>query len=288
MTSGDNVTSATIKLFLPNGDAKGLRTAEISNWTGKAVAAPRTELDDLLAREELDKAGVYILTGTDPQTNSPLAYIGEAEVIRDRLKQHKTKEFWVSAIVFISKDDNLNKAHVRYLESRLLAEAALIKRFALDQNQAGGSKLAESERAEMEVFLTHIRQLLPVLGSDLLSPIIRPTLQGPQGGVLFCRIKTAEARGQRSANGFVVLQGSTAVLEDRRSAENYPYVVARRKELIADGTLAAKDGVLIFTKDTEFSSPSAAAAVVHGGSANGLIAWRTGDGKTLKQLDELT
>src|SRR5580658_8183538 len=104
------MTSATIKLFLPLGDAKSLRTAEISNWTGKAVAAPRTELEELLAREELDKAGVYILTGSDPQTNAPLAYIGEAENVRDRLRQHKKEEFWVSALVFVSKDENPTKA----------------------------------------------------------------------------------------------------------------------------------------------------------------------------------
>lgn len=87
-------TSATVKLFLPRGAARSLRTAEISNWTGKDIAAPRTELDELLEREELEKAGVYLLIGNDPQTNAPRAYIGEAEVIRDRLKQHKTKEFW--------------------------------------------------------------------------------------------------------------------------------------------------------------------------------------------------
>jgi hypothetical protein len=87
------MASATIKLFLPRGDAKSLRTAEISNWSGKAVAAPRTELDELLAREELEKAGVYILIGTDPVSNSPHAYIGEAEIIRERLKQHKAKEW---------------------------------------------------------------------------------------------------------------------------------------------------------------------------------------------------
>ena len=129
-----DMTSATIKLFLPHGDARSLRTAEISNWTGKAVAAPRIELDELLLREELDKAGVYILTGADPHSGLPLAYIGEAEVIRERLKQHKTKEFWISAIVFVSKDENLTKAHVRYLESKLLEEAAQAGRFTLDQN----------------------------------------------------------------------------------------------------------------------------------------------------------
>ena len=280
------MTSATIKLFLPRGDAKSLRTAEISNWTGKAVAAPRTELDELLAREELEKAGVYILIGSDPLTNAARAYIGEAEVIRDRLKQHKTKEFWVSAIVFVSKDENLTKAHVRYLESRLLTEAAQIGRFTLEQNQAGGSKLPESDREDMEVFLARIRQLLPVLGSDILAPITQSTAKAQPGGVLFCRIKGAEARGQRTANGFVIFHGSTAVLEERPSAESYPYVVAQRNQLITDGTLIEKDDFLVFTKDAEFSSPSAAAVAIHGGSANGLTAWKTKDGKSLKQLDE--
>ena len=280
------MTSATIKLFLPRGDAKSLRTAEISNWTGKAVAAPRTELDELLAREELEKAGVYILIGSDPLTNAARAYIGEAEVIRDRLKQHKTKEFWVSAIVFVSKDENLTKAHVRYLESRLLTEAAQIGRFMLEQNQAGGSKLPESDREDMEVFLARIRQLLPVLGSDILAPITQPAAKAQPGGVLFCRIKGAEARGQRTANGFVIFHGSTAVLEERPSAESYPYVIAQRNQLITDGTLIEKDVFLVFTKDAEFSSPSAAAVVIHGGSANGLTAWKTKDGKSLKQLDE--
>lgn len=280
------MASATIKLFLPLGDAKSLRTAEISNWTGKAVAAPRTELDELLAREELEKAGVYILLGSDPLTNAARAYIGEAEVIRERLKQHKTKEFWVSAIVFVSKDENLTKAHVRFLESRLLAEASQVGRFVLEQNQAGGSRLPESDREDMEVFLAHIRQLLPVLGSDILAPIAQPIGKSQPGGVLHCRIKGAEARGQRTPNGFVVLQGSTAVLEERPSAESYPYVLVQRKQLVADGTLIEKDGYLIFTRDAEFSSPSAAAVVIHGGSANGLTAWKTVDGKSLKHLDE--
>jgi hypothetical protein len=281
------MTSATIKLFLPRGDAKSLRTAEISNWTGKAIAAPRTELDELLQREELDKAGVYILSGSDPMSGSPRAYIGEAEVIRERLKQHKTKEFWISAIVFMSKDENLTKAHVRHLENRLLTEAAQVGRCILEQNQAGGSKLPEPDREDMEVFLFHIRQLLPVLGSDLLIPIGQPTAKQQSGGVLFCRMKGAEAGGRRTPDGFVVLRGSTAVLQERESAKKYPYVLTLRNQLIANGTLVKNDRFYEFTKDTEFSSPSAAAAVIEGGSANGLIEWRTEDGRVLKELDEL-
>jgi hypothetical protein len=280
------MTTATIKLFLPRGDAKSLRTAEISNWTGKAIAAPRTELDELLQREELDKAGVYILSGSDPLSGSPRAYVGEAEVIRERLKQHKTKEFWISAIVFVSKDENLTKAHVRYLENRLLTEAAQVGRCTLEQNQAGGSKLPESDREDMEVFLSHIRQLLPVLGSDLLIPIAQPAAKQQSGGILFCRMKGAEGRGRRTPDGFVVFRGSTAVLQERESAKKYPYVLTLRNQLIDNGTLIKNDGFYEFTKDAEFSSPSAAAAVIEGGSANGLIEWRTDDGRVLKELDE--
>jgi hypothetical protein len=280
------MNSATIKLFLPRGEAKSLRTAEISNWTGKAIAAPRTELDDLLQREELDKAGIYILSGTDPLSGLPRSYIGEAEIIRERLKQHKTKEFWVSVIVFVSKDENLTKAHVRYLESRLLTEASQVGRFTIEQNQAGGSKLPESDREDMEVFLSRIRQLLPVLGSDLLIPVAQPAAKQQSGGTLFCRMKGAEGRGHRTPDGFVVLKGSTAVLQERESAKNWPAVIAKRQELIANGTLIQKDGFYEFTRDVEFSSPSAAAAAIEGGSANGLIEWRTKDGRVLKDLDE--
>ena len=117
------MTSATIKLFLPYGDAKRLRVGEVSNWTGKALAAPRTELDDLLFREEAESAGIYFLFGSDPESGDALAYVGEAEVIRDRLRQHKAKDFWNALVVFVSKDENLTKAHIRYLENRLLQEA---------------------------------------------------------------------------------------------------------------------------------------------------------------------
>lgn len=276
--------SATIKLFLPRGDAKSLRTAEIINWTGWAVAAPRTELDELLQREELNKSGVYILSGTDPLSGSPRAYIGEAEVIRERLKQHKTKDFWISAIVFVSKDENLTKGHVRYLEGRLIDEAKQIGRFTLENGQSSGSKLPESDRADMEVFLSRIRQLLPVLGSELLVPTAQLATNKQAGGPLVCLIKGARAFGQHTRDGFVIFKDSTAVLKERPKCQ--PNLVEQRKKLVADGTLVQQAGFYVFTKDTEFSSPSAAASVVHGGGANGLTEWRTEHEKSLIRLDD--
>ncbi len=279
------MNSATIKLFLPFGDPNRLRTAEISNWSGKAVAAPRTDLEDVLKREEAEKAGVYLLLGTDPETGKPAVYVGEAEVVRDRLKQHKEKEFWVSVVFYVSKDENLTKAHVRYLEGRLIDEAGKVGRYALQNSQSGGSKLPESDREDMEVFLSRIRQLLPVLGSDVLLAIGRVDQQ-QKASPLICKIKGATGRGLRTANGFVVFKGSTAVEQERPSAEKqYPFVVTLRKKLLAEGTLVARDGLLVFIKDVEFTSPSTAAAVIHGGSANGLICWKDATGRTLKEIE---
>lgn len=86
-------------------------------------------------------------------------------------------------------------------------------------------------------------------------------------------------------NGFVVFKGSTAVLQDRPSAEKYPYVLNLRHRLIEEGALKEENGLFVFMKDLEFTSPSAAAAVIHGGSANGLTAWKDDNGNTLKEIE---
>ena len=281
------MSSATIKLFLPLGDPRRLRTAEISNWSGKAVAAPRTDLDALLSREELDKPGVYLLSGTDPDTGEQLCYIGEAEVIRDRIRLHKSKDFWVQVVVFVSKDENLTKSHIRYLEGRLISAAEDAERATLANAQASGSKLPESDREDMEVFLQKVHQLLPVLGSDVLTPIPKSTdPTGMSSEHLTCEIKGRVAHGRRTEVGFVVFKGSQAVLENRPSApKRHPFVLVLRQNLVDGGALVKKGDHFVFTRDAEFSSPSAAAAVVHGGGANGLTAWRNAKGQTLKKLE---
>lgn len=136
------MATATIKLFLAQADAKRLRTAEISNWTGKAVAGPRLELEDLLARDEAYKPGVYFLTGTDPDSGKDTVYIGEAEIVRERIKTHLDKDSWNSIVFVISKDENLTKAHIRYLEGRLIEQAQEAGRArVLNSNSAGQNSL---------------------------------------------------------------------------------------------------------------------------------------------------
>ncbi len=279
------MTTATIRLFLVHGDPKRLRVAELSNWTGKAVSAPRTEFEGVLARDECDKSGIYLLTGNDPESGKPAIYIGEAECIRDRVKNHNDKDFWNQITFFVSKDENLTKAHIRYLEGKLLEQAKSAGRAVVTNNQASGSRLPESDRAEMEVFLEKVNQLLPVLGIDLLVPMAGSTADGSTSKLLYCDIKGLKATGFRSANGFLVKKSSEAVASERPSSVKWPWTRNLRQKLKDDGVLVVKGDRLVFAKDFEFASPSAAAAVVRGGHANGLTAWRDAHGTTLKELE---
>ena len=279
--------SATIKIFLAHGDPKRLRTAELSNWTGKAVAGPRSEFDSIIKREEALNAGVYFLTGSDPETGKSNLYIGEAESIRDRIKSHLGKDFWNQVIFFTSKDENLTKAHIRYLEGRLIEEAKKSDRAQLQNSQASGAKLPESDREDMEVFLEKMQQLLPALGVEALVPKAALKKDEIDKELLVCEIKGLKAKGYLTPNGMVVLSGSQAVLTERDSTQKYPWVVALRQKHKDAGLLVQENDHLTFTQDVEFSSPSAAAAVVHGGPANGLISWKDKHGKTLKEMESL-
>jgi hypothetical protein len=281
------MSSATIKIFLVHGDPKRLRTAEISNWTGKAIAGPRSEFEGVIGREESGSSGVYFLTGNDPESGKPSLYVGEAENIKERIKTHLAKDSWNQIVYFVSKDENLTKAHIRYLEGKLIEQARQANRALIMNGQSSGSKLPESDREDMEVFLGKIYQLLPVLGVELLVTVAGKATTDTEKEMLYCEIKGLKARGRLTPNGFLVLKGSQAVLKERASSQKYPWPLNMRQRLKNEGVLSVSEDWLVFTRDEEFSSPSAAAAVVHGGHANGLIAWKNKDGKTLKEIESI-
>ena len=278
--------TATVRIFLTKGSPTSVRTAEISNWTGKAVAGPRSQIEDILSREEAAKPGVYFLAGINPESGRDRVYIGEAEVIRNRIKGHLDREFWKTLVFFVSKDENLTKAHIKYLEGKLIETARAVGRFELENSQASGSHLPESDEADMDVFLQRMEQLLPILGQEFLKPIVKNEVKSRSEDLLFCEIKGVKATGRQTDNGFVILKGSEAVLKERPSTQKYQYAANLRAGLMSDKVLEQKDNRLVFLADHEFSSPSAAAAVVHGGQANGLTAWRDPTGVSLKEKEE--
>jgi len=158
-----------IKINLRFGNVSRLRIAEISNWSGVLLAAPRTDLEFLLERDEMTRAGVYLLIGESKANKQPQAYVGEAENVRERLKQHSEKDFWIAAYVLTDKDQSLTKAHIRYLEGRLISEAKHAGRYEIQNTQGSGAKLPEAEKEMVEVYLSWAGQLLLALGCDLLT-----------------------------------------------------------------------------------------------------------------------
>lgn len=278
--------SATVKIFLVKGSPTSIRTAEISNWTGKAVAGPRLQIEDILKRDEATKPGVYFLAGVNPETGKDRVYIGEAEVIRSRVKNHLDRDFWKTIVFFVSKDENLTKAHIKYLEGKLIETARSVGRFELENSHSSGSHLPESDSADMDIFFCRMEQLLPILGQEFLKPVIRSENESKKSDLLYCEIKGQKAIGRQTDNGFVILKGSEAVLEERPSTQKYQYARNLRESLRSDGIVKEKGDLLVFLADHEFSSPSAAATVIHGGQANGLTAWKDSKGISLKQKEE--
>jgi hypothetical protein len=150
------------------GDAHRLRTAEVFNWNGKALAVPRAEFDKLLAREELRRPGVYLLRGSDPDSGRPMVHIGESSDVAEGMRECQNLEFWTDAYVFVGREHNLTKAQLRYLRNRLIEEVNRAKRLALFSEQPAKPHLDEVQRPTVEEFVVRIRQILPAFGSDAL------------------------------------------------------------------------------------------------------------------------
>ncbi len=301
----------SIRIYLADGSVAGIRHGEIVNWTGQAIACPRARFSELKDWPEAKRPGVYFLFGQDEQSGTDAAYIGEAEIVVDRLYAHVSgKEFWTELVAFTSKDDNLTKGHVRYLESRLVTLAIAAGRYAL-QNAASPQlpALPRADRDAMEEFLDGTRILLGVLGHRLLEPLVArasqtdavttpldvptqspitaavpgvpPSAASPEKFNL--RVGGVSASATRTDEGLVVHAGSQAA-PSVQSSLSYGYRSLREK-LLASGVLFQTDGTVKFAKDHLFTSPSQAAAIIVGYSINGRDAWRTSQGVTFGEYE---
>ncbi len=165
-----------IKLFLVDGTPGGLTTAEMTTaWTGHVLAASRSDLGELLKRPEAQRTGVYLLLGDDEAAmGDTRCYIGEADVVADRLKHHqRDKDFWDRVVVITSKDTNLTKSHGRYLESRMIGLATHARRVTLENGTAQPvPALPEADSSDMDYFLSQLQIVLPVLGVNAIR--VRP------------------------------------------------------------------------------------------------------------------
>jgi hypothetical protein len=276
--------SFSIRIFLVDGSPTGLKFVEKSNWTGLGVVCPRPRFSSAKGRKEFERAAVYVLLGPSDTSDIPLAYIGEGDPVRTRLEDHHSrKDFWTTAFFFVSKDANLNKAHIQYLEYRLISLAKDAKRCKLENgNTPSAPSLSEADLSDVETFLEEMLLCFPVLGVTIFE---KPESRAVRQRLLILRNKGVHAEGYESEDGFVVKKGSTAVVETVPSIPSF--VLSLRSDLIESGVLVKKNNQFFeLNQDFEFTSPSLAAALLIGASINGRDWWKTEDGFTLKQLQE--
>jgi len=276
-----------IRLFLADGQPNGLRTIEISNMTIHGTIFPRPQLDKFMMRETAKKPGVYMLIGADEDDpEKKVLYIGEGDPVLPRIKSHAiNKDFWTEAIVFSSKDDYLTKTQVKYLEAEIYALAKEAYRTKLDNAQIPTRpNISEVDRAEVSQFLDGIKLLLLTLGIDILEPRILVEEQTASIENIFeLKNKDATAKMAIVNNKYVILKGSTSVIENRPSIPNA--IMKLRQDLVDTKIMMNNEnGFYTFMQDATFNSPSSAAAVIVAGAANGRKLWKR-DGKILKELD---
>jgi hypothetical protein len=275
----------SLRIFVADGDPDGLRLVERSNWVGKAVMFPRALLPKVKQRDELSQTGVYLLLGPREDGEGETLYIGEGDPVRPRLESHYAqKDFWNRAVCFVAAPGQLNKAHVQFLEAQLIQLAKAAKRLPLDNaNHPAEPSLSEADRADMQVFLENMLGMLPVLGIHAFEQAA--ALPSATVTILTCRGKGVIATAFEATQGFVVKAGSQAVGKSVPSMQQHVRsMFDLRQELIQNGVLQIDGDHYRFAQDYVFSSPSTAAAVVLGRSANGRIEWKDTTGRALKEI----
>ena len=286
-----------LTVYMIDGTAYGPRLSEIGNWVGKAIYSPRASINKIMNRREFDNPGIYCLKGdpTDDAFDEKI-YIGEAENIKTRLKQHlsdQNKDF-KELIFFVSKDELLTKTQIRYLESRMVQLAIEAKTAQIDNgNSPSLPTLHEADISDMEYFLDQIKLILPVMGFKfLISSTVKQRAENQNGEInsihetYFIKTKAFNASMKETDQGYIIVNGSEAKKELSNSCTE-TYRNMRRKLLETEIMLEEKDK-LIFAEDTIFNSPSAASNMILGRNSNGFTEWVNKKGQTFRDVQEIT
>jgi len=271
----------TIQIYLPSGEPRGIRIAELTTRTVQAILIPQSQLKDARIRPELDQIAVYFLFGESEEQAKPLVYIGQTEDVRSRLDRHSNeKDFWRTAVVVTSKTQTFTPAHIRWLEWYCCGKAREIGRFLLENSQNPREPfVTEPLQADCLDAFQNLGILLTALGYPLFEPLKQPqrrdwfTLKG----------RDAEGNGALTADGFLVRKGSLCRREIVESA--MASCTSIRSKLLESGVLIDHSPLqLVFAQDYVFDTPSGAAQTILGRTSNGWQEWKDTEGRTLHEV----
>lgn len=274
----------TIQIYLPSGDAQGLRIAEVTTRIVQTIEVPRSKLEDFVALPESSQVGIYFLFGRD-EDNGDRLYIGQSGDLRGRLTaHHKQKDFWQRALVWVSRTNSLTQTHALYLEWACLQAAARAGRYALENGNEGSKPHTP---APLEADCQEIFETGATLAATLGFPMF-DAYSGkagtPEELVYHCTAAGADARGLYTDEGFVVLAGSMGRRENVKSIQGTAMAVMRER-LVTSGVVRVEGERIVFARDYLFGSSSSAAMAVLGRSSNGWVTWKLADGRTLDEVE---
>jgi hypothetical protein len=275
----------TIQIYLPNGDPRGLRVAEITTRIVRVIEIPRSQLQDFLKMPEAQQVGVYFLLGELSEGGLPRAYIGQSGNVGTRLVQHNQgKDFWNRALVVVSITNSLTQTHALFLEWFAIGEATKAGRYSLENGNTGARPHTP---APLEADCNEIHEtaatLLATLGQPIFEPLSNTTASAGPKELFYCKSSDADGVGEYTSEGFVVLKGSKSraeVTPSIRGTSNERL----RKQLVSEGIMSAVGSMLEFTRDHLFASPSSAACILMGRPANGWTEWKAANGKTMDEV----
>ena len=277
----------TIQIFLPTGDPRGIRIAELTTRIVQVIEVPRSLLAEFLAMPESAQVAVYFLIGANEDGAEETVYVGQTGDLRSRLAAHnksKEKDFWERAMVLISRTNSLTQTHALFLEWHCLQTIRSAGRYR-DENGNSGSRPftpAPLEADCLEIYDTgHV--LLATLGFPLFDAVGKGAESGGPQETFVCNASGASGRGLYTSDGFVVLKGSKGRREMVPSLIDTPSG-NHRLSLVEIGVLQEEGDMLVFTADHLFRTPSGAAIALLGRTANGWLEWRNDKGQTLDEL----
>ena len=262
-----------------------MRVAEITTRIVRVIEVPRSQLADFLKMPEAQQVGVYFLMGELSEAGLPRVYIGQSGSVGTRLVQHnQSKDFWNRALVVISLTNSMTQTHALFLEWFAIAEATKAGRYSLENGNTGARPHTPAPlEADCHEIHETAATLLATLGQPIFEPLTNaPTAKGEKE-LFYCKGSGADGVGEYTTEGFVVHKGSKGRAEIVASIQGTSNE-RLRKQLVSEGIMTAQDGMLVFTRDHLFSSPSMAAMAVMGRSANGWIEWKAANGKTLDEV----
>ncbi|MGV0983440.1 MAG: GIY-YIG nuclease family protein [Limnohabitans sp.] len=281
--------SQTIQIFLPSGDPRGMRVAEITTRIVRVIEVPRSQLADFLKMPEAQQVGVYFLMGELSEAGLPRSYIGQSGNVGKRLEQHhQNKDFWNRAFVVISLTNSLTQTHALFLEWLAIAEATKAERYGLENGNTGSQPYTPAPlQTDCHEIHETAATLLATLGQPIFEPLKNPPTAKGIVELFYCKGSGADGVGEYTSEGFVVHKGSKGRAETVPSIQGNSHE-RMRSQLVTEGILAKQTdrtgSLLVFTRDHLFSSPSTAAMAVMGRSANGWVEWKTESGKTLDEV----